>query len=78
MYDAVALEQRAEEPYAAGAMTATAEATVFFRQRKDELNEVVRACVEAHGGGALPAQVELTVGGRTETQPLHFGGGGVR
>jgi len=72
VYDALSLEQNPEEPYVAGQLDATADATIFFRQKKEGLSEVVRACVEAHEGGALPAQIELKIGGRTDTQPLHF------
>ncbi|MEO6982833.1 MAG: polysaccharide lyase family protein, partial [Edaphobacter sp.] len=72
VYDALALEQNPEEPYAEGKLAATAESTVFFRQKKDGLSEVVQACVEAHEGGALPDQIELKIGGRTDKQPLHF------
>ena len=74
VYDALALEQNPEESYASGKLAAVAEATIFFRQKKDGLSEVVRACVEAHRGGALPAQIELKWGGQTATQPLHFAG----
>ncbi len=73
IYDALALEQNPDEPYAAGEATATAEATIFFRQQEDRLSEVVRVCVETHEGGVLPTQIKLSTDGRTDTQPLHFG-----
>lgn len=71
VYDALALEQNPDEPYARKTI-ATAASTIFFREKKDGLNEVVQACVEVYAGGVLPAQIELKIGGRTDMQPLHF------
>lgn len=75
VYDALALDQLPEKRYAIGTMAATAEATVFFRQKEGGgLREVVRACVEAHAGGPVPTQIELRIAGHTQMQPLSFGG----
>lgn len=74
VYDALAFEQSPEEPYPTGKIIATAQATIFFRQKDRKLSEVVRACVEAHTGGPLPAKIELHANGYADTKPLHYGG----
>lgn len=73
VYDALALDQIPARPYPTGALAATAKATIFFRKRHNGLSEVVQACVEAHQGGTLPAQIQLDLGAQTDTQPLRFG-----
>lgn len=72
VYDALALEQYLEKPYATGVVTAKAQATIFFRQIDGKLNEDVRSCVEAHEGGALPAKIELRTNEYADTEPLRF------
>ncbi|MEO7029515.1 MAG: polysaccharide lyase family protein [Acidobacteriaceae bacterium] len=75
IYDALALEQ-VPEPYAEGGTATTAVATIFFRGSPTGPREVVSACVDAHVDaleGALPKQIELTLAGHTEIQPLDFG-----
>lgn len=74
IYDALALLQDPEARYNSGEITATAEATIFFRNAPGGgLNEVVRACVNANSGKPLPTQLSLISQGRTLSQPLDFG-----
>lgn len=73
VYDALTFEQFPEKPYAAGSITAAAQATIFFRTKNGKLSEDVHACVEAHAGGVLPKEIALRAGGYTGVEPLHFG-----
>ena len=73
VYDALALEQDETGQYVEGKIEPTAEATIFFRHGQSGLQEVVRACVDAHAGGHLPSEITWTSKGFRDAKLLRFG-----
>ncbi len=74
VYDAISFQQQPAGSYAEGAVSARAEATIFYRRSPSGLDEMVDVFPDLHAGAKIRGQVTLMMGGRRFTQPLTLDG----
>ncbi|MGA7341072.1 MAG: polysaccharide lyase family protein, partial [Terracidiphilus sp.] len=70
VYDAISLAQDPSGRYPEGEVAVDAEATIFYRQTADGLDEIVDVFPALHADAATHGDVKLTVGDKEYTQPL--------
>ncbi len=74
VYDAIAFTQDPGKTYRAGAVSALAVPTIFYRKSATGLDEIVDVFADLHLGPATRGRVKLLIGGREFTQPFALDG----